>query len=52
METHLENYLKIVDEISPGISSSIRTTVGVLIPQYIKTFSFREHATGLLLGNA
>lgn len=51
MGTHLENYLKIVDEISPGVSSSIRTTVDALIPQYIKNFSFREHTTGLLLGN-
>lgn len=48
---HLESYLKIVDEIFPGVSLSIRTTVDALIPQYIKNFSFREHTTGLLLGN-
>lgn len=51
METHLDNYLKIADEISPGISDSIRKTVDALIPKYIKTFSFRDHITGLLLGN-
>jgi hypothetical protein len=49
--SHLESYLKIVDEISPGVSPSIRSTVDALIPKYIKTFTFSEHVTGLLLGN-
>lgn len=51
MGTYLESYLKIIDDISPGISSSIKTTVDALIPKYIKTFSFREHSIGLLMGN-
>lgn len=51
MEGHFENYLKLAEESSPGISSSITTTVNALIPQYIKTFSYKDHITGLLLGN-
>jgi hypothetical protein len=51
MNQHFESYLRIIEEESPGISSSIKKTVNQLIPSYIKTFSFREHTTGLLLGN-
>ncbi len=51
MNGHFESYLKRIETESPGISSSIKETVNKLIPKYIKTFSFREHATGLLLGN-
>jgi len=51
MSSHFESYLNIVDQISPGVSPSIIATVDALIPKYIKTFSFSEHITGLLLGN-
>lgn len=51
MGTHFESYLTNIEETSPGISQSIRSTVDALIPQNIKSFSFREHITGLLLGN-
>lgn len=51
MGTYLESYLNFTDEISPGITPSIKTTIDALIPKYIKTFSFRGHSTGLLLGN-
>ena len=51
MGTRLDSYLKLVEEISPGISPAIKTTVDELIPKYIQTFSFRDHITGLLLGN-
>ncbi len=51
MEKHFESYLKIIEKESNGISVSIKETVNQLIPKYIKKFSFREHITGLLLGN-
>ncbi|HNX82246.1 MAG TPA: Z1 domain-containing protein [Candidatus Omnitrophota bacterium] len=51
MGIHSESYLKIVDQMSSGVAPSIRATVDALIPQYIKTFSFNGHITGLLLGN-
>lgn len=51
MGLHFENYLKNIEKISPGISPSIKNTVDTLIPKHIKTFSFRDHLTGLLLGN-
>ncbi|MFA6635671.1 MAG: Z1 domain-containing protein [Candidatus Omnitrophota bacterium] len=51
MGIHIESYLKKIETASPGISSSIKQTIDVLIPKHIKTFSFRDHLTGLLLGN-
>ena len=51
MGIHFENYLKNIEETSPGITPSLKNTVDTLIPKYIKTFSFRDHITGLLLGN-
>jgi len=51
MGINFESYLKKIEGISPGISASIKNTVDALIPKHIKTFSFREHLTGLLLGN-
>ena len=51
MEKHFESYLNIIEKESNGISVSIKETVNQLIPKYIKKFSFREHITGLLLGN-
>ena len=51
MVTHFGSYLKMIEEVSPGISQSIKTTVDSLIPKYIRTFTFRDHITGLLLGN-
>jgi hypothetical protein len=51
MGIHFESYLKMIEEVSPGITPSIKTTVDTLIPNYIQTFSFRNHITGLLLGN-
>jgi len=51
MGKHFESYLKNIEEISPAIVQNIRTTVDSLFPEYIETFSFRDHITGLLLGN-
>lgn len=51
MGNHFTNYLKYIEQQSPGITPSIRNTIDELIPANIKTFSFRDHITGLLLGN-
>lgn len=51
MGIHSESYFKKIEVISPGISTSIKNTINALIPKHIKTFSFRDHLTGLLLGN-
>ena len=51
MGIHFESYLKKIETVSPGISPSIQNTIDALIPMHIKTFSFRDHLTGLLLGN-
>lgn len=51
MGIHFESYLKKIEVISPGISLLIRNTINALIPKHIKTFSFHDHLTGLLLGN-
>lgn len=51
MGIHFESYLKKIEVVSPGISASIKNTIDALIPTHIKTFSFRDHLTGLLLGN-
>ena len=51
MGIHSESYLKKIEVVSPGISASIKNTINALIPKHIKTFSFRDHLTGLLLGN-
>jgi hypothetical protein len=51
MGIHIESYLKKIEAVSPGISASIKQTIDALIPKHIKTFSFRDHLTGLLLGN-
>lgn len=51
METHFGSYLKLIEEESPNIPSAIQTTVDSLIPNYIQAFTYREHITGLLLGN-
>lgn len=46
---HLTSYLDQLD--SRDLKNSINDTVLSVIPKYIKTFSYREHITGLLLGN-
>lgn len=51
MGINFENYINKIEILSPGISPSIKNTVDALIPKHIKTFSFRDHLTGLLLGN-
>lgn len=51
MISHLDSYLKLIENDVPGISSLIRQTIDVLIPTHIRSFSFHEHITGLLLGN-
>ncbi|MEY3996402.1 MAG: hypothetical protein RL344_745 [Pseudomonadota bacterium] len=51
MSSTFSSYLKKIEAITPGISEAIQKTVDALIPNNIKTFTYREHITGLLLGN-
>jgi len=51
MTRHLRNYLERLDTISPGVSPSVKKTIDEIIPKHISTFTFKEHITGLLLGN-
>ncbi len=48
---HLENYLSQLETTAPEAVSSIKNTVNEVVPKHIKTFSCRDHITGLLLGN-
>ena len=50
-QIHFESYLKLLEKNVPGISNSIKDTVNEIIPTHIRNFSYREHLTGLLLGN-
>ena len=46
---YLDNYLNQLN--NEEIKLSIKTTVDNIVPAHIENFSFREHITGLLLGN-
>lgn len=50
-QIHFDNYVNLLEQIVPGISNSIKATVNDLVPTHILNFSYREHLTGLLLGN-
>lgn len=50
-QIHFDNYVNTLEQIVPGISTSIKETINEIIPAHIQTFSYREHLTGLLLGN-
>ena len=51
MMTYLETYLQhICDEGSFQLSEAIQKTVSDIVPEYISNFSFRDHVTGLLVG--
>lgn len=47
---HLQNYLKRLDETTPGVSGSVIKTVDEIMKQHIKKFSYKDHQNGLLLG--
>lgn len=51
MSEHFSSYLNIAEGDAKGISLAVKKTVNDLFPKHIKTFSFRENLTGLLLGN-
>src|SRR4030066_1352044 len=51
MGINFNSYLNMIKDISPEIVPAIKTTVDTLIPKYIRTFTFRDRITGLLLGN-
>ena len=48
---HLENYLELLEQHSPGVAPSVRSTVEKVVPTHIRQFNCRDHITGLLLGN-
>jgi len=50
-QIHFESYLCLLEKNVPGISDSIIDAVNEIIPTHIRKFSYREHLTGLLLGN-
>lgn len=50
-QIHFDNYIHTLEQIVPGISNSIKETIDEIIPTHIRNFSYREHLTGLLLGN-
>ncbi|MBF0541397.1 MAG: restriction endonuclease [Nitrospirae bacterium] len=51
MGIHFDSYIGMIGEAAPGLVTAVKKTVDSLIPKYIKTFSFRDRITGLLLGN-
>lgn len=51
MGINFDSYLNMIKDVSPGLVPAIKTTVDTLIPKYIRTFSYRDRVTGLLLGN-
>lgn len=51
MGIHFDSYIGMIRDVAPGLVSAVKTTVDALLPKYIKTFSFRDRITGLLLGN-
>jgi hypothetical protein len=52
MSDHLANYLKYLrDNGQYEVADAVEQTTSEVIPEHIGTFSFRDHITGLLLGN-
>jgi hypothetical protein len=51
MSEHLKSYIAHLDRKSPKASPYVLDTIKEIVPKHIKNFSFREHLTGLLLGN-
>ncbi|MBW2045510.1 MAG: restriction endonuclease [Deltaproteobacteria bacterium] len=49
--SHLSEYLKRLNGHASEIAQSVQETVEAVIPEHIRTFTFREHSIGLLLGN-
>lgn len=47
--TYVESYLNQIS--NEEIKKSVLQTIKDLVPEHIENFSFREHVTGLLLGN-
>lgn len=49
---HLSRYLdKLKQNGKEELASAVGNTVSEIIPKYIRTFSFNEHITGLLMGH-
>ena len=47
--TYVESYLNQIS--NEEIKKSVLQTIKDVVPEHIENFSFREHVTGLLLGN-
>ena len=50
-QNHFDNYIHTLEKIVPGISNSIKETIEKIFQTHIRNFSYKEHLTGLLLGN-
>lgn len=51
MPSHFQNYLEQLGDSNPDLINSIKSTVDSVIGTHLKKFNYREHLTGLLLGN-
>lgn len=51
MSAHLQNYLHQLGDSNPDLITSIKSTVDSVINNHLKKFNYKEHLTGLLLGN-
>ena len=47
--TYVESYINQIS--NDEIKNTVLKTIKNVVPKYIQKFSFREHVTGLLLGN-
>ena len=47
--TYVESYINQIS--NDEIKNTVLKTIKNVVPKYIQNFSFREHVTGLLLGN-
>jgi len=50
MHNYLQNYLSHIELKNKDLSQAISQTANDIVPQYIKTFSYREHVVSLLVG--
>jgi hypothetical protein len=50
MVKHLQSYLEVLAKSSPSAVDSVKNTVDKLIPEYVETFTHKEHIQGLLFG--
>ncbi len=51
MSFHFQNYLNQLGNSNPDLIASIKSTVDSVVHGHLKKFTYKEHLTGLLLGN-